>query len=38
MQETLKTLERLRGLVETQHANDGVWFDSRAWLVAARCA
>jgi SAM-dependent methyltransferase len=28
---------RLRGIVEQHHRDDGVWFDSRAWIVSARC-
>lgn len=28
---------RLRGIVAQHHRDDGVWFDSRAWIVNARC-
>jgi ubiquinone/menaquinone biosynthesis C-methylase UbiE len=47
VQETLRTLnssdrerslDRLRALLATHHTISGVWFDSRAWIVAARCA
>jgi ubiquinone/menaquinone biosynthesis C-methylase UbiE len=46
VQETLKTLDesdrkraldRLRSLLEQHLEPDGVWFDSRAWIIAARC-
>jgi hypothetical protein len=42
VQETLRTLsasdrERLRALLTTHHTRAGVWFDSRAWIVVARC-
>lgn len=29
--------ERLRGIVAQHHRDDGVWFDSRAWIICARC-
>jgi SAM-dependent methyltransferase len=47
VQDTLKTLhggererslDRLRALLRTHRTRDGVWFDSRAWIIAARCA
>jgi len=47
VQETLRTLngsdrerslDRLRDLLATHQTGNGVWFDSRAWIVAARCA
>jgi len=28
---------RIRDVVERHHREDGVWFDSRAWIVSARC-
>ncbi len=28
---------RLRGIVAQHHRDDGVWFDSRAWIINARC-
>jgi SAM-dependent methyltransferase len=28
---------RLRGIVAQHHRDDGVWFDSRAWIISARC-
>lgn len=28
---------RLRAIVEQHRRDDGVWFDSRAWIVSARC-
>jgi SAM-dependent methyltransferase len=31
-----RTLERLREALAAHEAADGVWFDSRAWIVAAR--
>jgi hypothetical protein len=31
-----RTLERLRETLATHAGADGVWFDSRAWIVAAR--
>lgn len=30
--------ERLRGILAQHRRADGVWFDSRAWIVSARCA
>jgi ubiquinone/menaquinone biosynthesis C-methylase UbiE len=47
VQETLRTLngsdrerslDRLRALLAAHHTRSGVWLDSRAWIVAARCA
>lgn len=29
--------ERLREIVAQHHRNGGVWFDSRAWIISARC-
>jgi hypothetical protein len=29
-------VERLRGALDAHLRDDGVWFDSRAWLVTAR--
>lgn len=29
-------LDRLRATLDAHHTGDGVWFDSRAWLVTAR--
>jgi ubiquinone/menaquinone biosynthesis C-methylase UbiE len=29
--------ERLRKTLAKHHRDDGVWFDSRAWIVTARC-
>lgn len=34
--QTEQALERLRAAVATRETADGVWFDSRAWLVTAR--
>ncbi|MGH2791988.1 MAG: class I SAM-dependent methyltransferase [Actinomycetota bacterium] len=31
-----RALERLREMLSTRAREDGVWFDSRAWIVAAR--
>jgi hypothetical protein len=31
-----RALERLRETLAARASDDGVWFDSRAWLVAAR--
>ena len=31
-----RALDRLRQLVAAHRRDDGVWFDSRAWIVAAR--
>ena len=31
-----RALDRLRALMTDHHTTDGVWFDSRAWLVTAR--
>jgi ubiquinone/menaquinone biosynthesis C-methylase UbiE len=31
-----RALDRLRATLESHHTGDGVWFDSRAWLVIAR--
>lgn len=31
-----RALDRLRGTLEAHDTGDGVWFDSRAWLVVAR--
>lgn len=28
---------RLRGIVAQHHRDDGVWFDSRAWIISAGC-
>lgn len=28
---------RLRAIVAQHHRDDGVWFDSRAWIISARC-
>lgn len=28
---------RLREIVAQHHRDDGVWFDSRAWIIGARC-
>lgn len=28
---------RLRGIVAQHHREDGVWFDSRAWIISVRC-
>jgi ubiquinone/menaquinone biosynthesis C-methylase UbiE len=28
---------RLRAIVARHHREDGVWFDSRAWIISARC-
>ncbi|MEV8518940.1 class I SAM-dependent methyltransferase [Dyella marensis] len=36
--DTDKTLQRLHALVEAHLAQDGVWFDSRAWIVTAHKA
>ncbi|MDB4888842.1 MAG: methyltransferase domain protein [Gemmatimonadetes bacterium] len=32
-----RTLERLRDVMDANAARDGVWFDSRAWIIRARC-
>jgi SAM-dependent methyltransferase len=32
-----RTLERLRDVMAYHLTPDGVWFDSRAWIVTARC-
>jgi SAM-dependent methyltransferase len=29
--------ERLRAVIAQHHRGQGVWFDSRAWIVSARC-
>jgi SAM-dependent methyltransferase len=34
--ETEKALDRLRSVMTAHTTTDGVWFDSRAWLVTAR--
>jgi SAM-dependent methyltransferase len=34
--ETSRALDRLRALLDTRDTGDGVWFESRAWLVTAR--
>jgi hypothetical protein len=31
-----KSIERLRALVAAHETREGVWFDSRAWIVTAR--
>jgi hypothetical protein len=31
-----RALERLRETLAARASDDGVWFDSRPWLVAAR--
>ena len=31
-----RTLERLRETLAAHAGADGIWFDSRAWIVAAR--
>jgi len=31
-----RALERLREMLSAHASDDGVWFDSRAWIVAAR--
>lgn len=31
-----RALDRLRALLATHHTSSGVWFDSRAWIIAAR--
>jgi len=36
--ERVRARDRLLALLETHDTGDGVWFDSRAWLVAARRA
>ena len=36
--ERARTLGRLRDLMAAHRTHDGVWFDSRAWIVTARCA
>ena len=36
--EAARTLQRLRALVEAHLTQDGVWFDSRAWIVTAHKA
>jgi hypothetical protein len=28
---------RLRGIVAQHYRDQGVWFDSRAWIISARC-
>jgi SAM-dependent methyltransferase len=33
---TERALDRLRATFDAHHTGDGVWFDSRAWLVVAR--
>jgi hypothetical protein len=33
-----RTLERLRDVMDAHAARDGVWLDSRAWIIRARCA
>ena len=32
-----RALERLRETLAAHTSGDGVWFDSRAWIVTARC-
>ncbi len=32
-----RTLGRLRDVMAAHRTGDGVWFDSRAWIVTARC-
>jgi hypothetical protein len=34
--ERAATLARLRDAVAAHRARDGVWFESRAWIVSAR--
>ena len=34
--ERKRALERLRALLDTHLTSDGVWFDSRAWIISAR--
>lgn len=29
--------DRLRGIAAQHYRDDGIWFDSRAWIVSARC-
>jgi hypothetical protein len=31
-----RAVERLRGALATHMSDDGVWFNSRAWIVTAR--
>ena len=33
-----RTVERLREVLATHMSDDGVWFNSRAWIVTARCS
>lgn len=35
-EETERALDRLRAVMDAHSTTDGVWFDSRAWLVTAR--
>ncbi|HEX5117391.1 MAG TPA: methyltransferase domain-containing protein [Pseudonocardiaceae bacterium] len=35
--ETERALDRLREVMAAHQTTDGVWFDSRAWLVTSRC-
>jgi hypothetical protein len=32
-----RVLERLRAVIAEHRTPDGVWFDSRAWIITARC-
>ena len=32
-----RAVRRLRGALAAHLSDDGVWFDSRAWIVTARC-
>ncbi|HEY1574513.1 MAG TPA: methyltransferase domain-containing protein [Pseudonocardiaceae bacterium] len=34
--ETGRAMDRLRSVMAAHHGTDGVWFDSRAWLVTSR--
>jgi SAM-dependent methyltransferase len=34
--ETQRALDRLRSVMVAHNSTDGVWFDSRAWLITAR--
>jgi SAM-dependent methyltransferase len=38
VRERERALDRLRHLLAAHWRADGVWFDSRAWIVAARCS
>jgi hypothetical protein len=33
---TEHALQRLRDILATYHTTDGIWFDSRAWIITAR--